>query len=666
MNPTHRLLLPLAALLLTPLAVPACGGDDGGGGSKKLPPIDCPAAPTPVDPCAGGGCMEACGSPILLGAGAETAGFELRGRPTVRPRIALRVETVVVGATPWGISVLDGDTAEEVGALTLSRTPIAMASVDGALFVGTDGGSIVPIDVSDATFPVALATWRGPEGVRMVRGSGRRLILRTPGGLSVINVNDVEHPVEERCIILPTVGGNARVWDAQVLGDFVVVAGGDTPLAYVYDLAVPDRQPTPIPIDAETGVVLEAPGSLVLTKGGKAILYQLNPGQPLTELTRDDAGFGLTPLVAGGFIIGDTVALDVKDRLRRWTVVPHDATSCAIGLNALDLSSSYVVFPELYPTQRWSPETAPTPVCPRREPEFGHATSGAREPGGARIVVASDAGAVVWDLGVGGEVGTAQLAGDLVWVGDSVLGIERLGMDSGMQLSAAVHRVKVDDLTAAPTTTTIDRPLHDWAATAVALWLVVEGSPRGFDDPAGKASERELWRLSPGEAPTPVVLAEGAQPDQVFTSLDKVYVLDEQRIVRILDLSGVEVATAELPRGYDPTTGAASSLGLLITDECGGLAWVKPDGGLATSEPTAERVVPEAADGKYFYGFAVASGAVEIAPEPYLIALQPSDVEGALSVHIAGRLPLPSTGGTVLPGVPTAVIQNGLYVVAGP
>src|SRR5690606_16226566 len=112
-----------------------------------------------------------------------------------------------------------------------------------------DGGSIVPIDVSDKTFPVALGTWRGPEEVQLVRGDGRRLILRTPDGLSVMDVSDVEHPVEERCIILPVVGGYDRVWDAQVLGDFVVVAGGDTPVAYVYDLAVPDRPPTAVPID---------------------------------------------------------------------------------------------------------------------------------------------------------------------------------------------------------------------------------------------------------------------------------------------------------------------------------------------------------------------------------------------------------------------------------
>ncbi|MCB9735927.1 MAG: hypothetical protein H6745_25345 [Deltaproteobacteria bacterium] len=666
MNARHRHLLPFAALsTLTLLAPTGCGGDDGGGG-KKLDPVECPAAPTPVDPCAGGGCVEACGNPIFLDAGAETSGFELRGRPTVRPRTARRVDRVVVGTTPWGISVLNGETAEEVGALTLPRTPIAMAEVDGALFVGTDGGSIVPIDVSDETFPVALGTWRGPESVQLVRGDGRRLILRTPDGVSVWNVSDVEHPVEERCIVLPIVGGSDRVWDAQVLGDFVVVAGGDTPLAYVYDLAVPDRQPTPVPIDNETGVVLEAPGNLVLTKGGKAILYRLVPGQSLQEVTRDDAGFGLQPLVAGGFIIGDTVALDVRNGLQRWNVVPPDATSCTVSLNALDLSSSLIVFPELYPSQRWDPEDAPAAQCPRREAEFAHAVSGAREPGGANVVIADEAGAVVWDLEVGGEVGTAQLAGDLVWVGDSILGIEKKGTDFGMAVTAEIHRVKVDDLAADPTTTAIDRPLHDWSATAVALWLVVEGAPRQFGDEAGKASDRELWRMSPGQEPTPVALEDGAQPDQVFTSLDKVYVLDEQRLVRILDLTGAEVAQVELPRGYDATTGAASSLGLLVTDECGGLAWVKPDGTLATSEPTAERVIPQAADGKYFYGFAQAGTDVEIEPEPYLIALQLSDSAGALSAHVSGRLPLPSTGGTVLPGVPTAVIQNGLYVVAGP
>lgn len=648
---------------LAACALAACGDDAADPG---LGPVTCdpPQGPPVVtDPCADRTCFDACGTAIALDAAPLTTGLTAAAVPAVRPHAARRIGFTVATAVPSGLQIRQGDAAAVVGALPLPGTPTTLADAGGVLFAATAANTLYPINTNDPTAPVAIATWRPTAPVELIAADNDRLVLRTPSGVSLIDVTDLTAPVEAHCFEVPAAGGMDRVWDVAANRFFVVAAGGDTPRAFVYDLQRPAQPPAPLPIDADTSVTLYD-GAALVTLGGELVEYALTPGQPIAERRRADLpSAAFRPPVVGGFALYGDVALDLTTDLALYDVIDTGGPSCTLSLNARDLSDAWVISPSVVPDRRYAPDDFPTFDCGPRVVRYASARAGAHEPGGPRLLIAHDDGLSLLDGDSGARVDDLPIAGEPAWVAGHLVGVDAPPAPGG----AVVTWVAADAPTTDPGRLELDRPLVAWTYDADHLWLILEPEPRAVGADAPPASAHALARVTPPSAELVAVpLPDGAEAVGLAAAPGLLWVFDARRRVHALDADGAAALTVDADRDADPTTAIASTLGLFFVDACDAGTWVSPSGELRRQEATA---TPSwrAAGATAVYAAGDDRPHPELAGAPLLLGLTPTPgADGRFDFTRAARASLPSGDPAVVPGAPLAVLLDGVFLFATP
>ncbi|TNF32650.1 MAG: hypothetical protein EP329_09540 [Deltaproteobacteria bacterium] len=566
-----------AALLATLLLAAGCGGDSSGSGS-----VECPQAPPAVDACDGRSCFEACGVRVAIDAAPVSGGFEVIAAPTVRPFTANRVGQGLLALVPTGLQLRDGETAALEGALTLGGTPTAIAEAEGTAFVATATGVIYPLSATDPAHPIVLASWRPEEPVALVPADNRRLILRTPNGVSVLDVGDPSAPSELACLPIPAEGGMDRVWYVTASAGFVAAAGGDTPRVWLYDLLRPDEIAAAFDIDDETTVILHKE-LLVITSNGRLIAYNAVPDVSLSERTRADLPANVwDPPVIGGFAIYGDVALDLENDLQPYDVIDSGGATCTISVNAQDHSASYFLAPGLVPDRRFQLSNLPALECGPRESRFPDAYGLAHEPAGARLLVSHANGTSLFDPTTNAKTDGVAVAGYPAWVGSTLVGITATGTDFGMPLATHVTFASVDDPTTAAGDLDQATAFLGYTADDAALYLLVEGQGREYGSAAPEPSTHQVLRFDPAApALTPVTLPSKAAPVAVAAGAGRLWYLDDAGKAVALDTTTGTfdtVARGSFDFGVGAGAPSASALGLFFNDACGGLTWIDPNG----------------------------------------------------------------------------------------
>ena len=650
--------------LLTPLLLAAgCGGAS----SSAPAPIVCADPPAAVDPCTGGTCFTACGTSIAIGDAPFASGFSVVASPEVRPFASNRVGQGLVSLVPDAVQTRDGETGALEAAAALGGTPFAIAEAGGLAFVDTGAGVIYPVVVNDPEHPVVLASWRPTEPVRIVPSDNQRLILRTRAGVSLIDVTDPAAPVEQICLPIPADGGMDKVWFVAANAGFVAAAGGTTPRVYIYDLLRPTQIAGALPIDDETSVILYK-GLLIITSGGRLIAYNAVPGAPLSEAARADLPASVfDPPVIGGFAIYGDVALDLDHGFARYDVIDTGGAACTVSLNAQDHSDSWFLAPGLVPDRRFALASLPEFACGPRAPRFVGASAVAHEPGGGRVLVASDDGLATLDDATNTRTDVA-ISGAPAWVGTSLVGVTTHGTDFNMPLGATITWAAVAD--PATTTGTYEQgtALVAWTADASALFLVVEATPRtyGTDPPAPK--KNQVVRLDPAVGtPTPVALPSKSAPVALAAGGGRLWFLDAARLAVALDIASptfAEVARADLDFGFDTSRLFASDLGLFVVDACGTLTWVDPSGAVAIlANETPFQLL--GADATRVYALVDdAPASTGLPGVRRLVAWAPTAVgDGTFTVTEQASMTIPDGTAAFTAGTPLGLALGGLYVL---
>lgn len=647
-------------------ALAACGDDAVDPG---LGPVTCDppqGAPVVTDPCADLTCFDACGTAIALDAAPLTSGLTTTAVPEVRPHTARRIGFTVATAVPSGLQLRQGDAAAVVGTLPLPGTPTTLADAGGVLFAATAAGTLHPINTNDPTAPFAIATWRPSAPIALISAENDRLVLRTPAGVSLIDVTDLTAPVEAHCFEVPAAGGMDRLWDVVANRFFVIAAGGDTPRAFVYDLQRPAQPPAPLPIDPDTSVTLYD-GAALVTLGGELVEYALTPGQPIAERRRAPLPSPVfRPPVAGGFVLYGDVALDLTDALALYDVIDTGGPSCTLSLNARDLSDAWVISPSVVPDRRYSPDDFPTFDCGPRQVRYATARAGAHEPGGPRLLIAHDDGLSLLDGDSGARVDDLPIAGEPAWVAGHLVGVAP-PPTTGAPPGAAITWVSADAPTADAGGLELDRPLVAWAYDADHLWLLLEPEPRAAGAEAPPASAHTLARVTPPSAALVAVpLPDGAEAVGLAAGPGQLWVFDARRRVHALNADGAALLTVEADRDADPTTAIASSLGLFFVDACDAGTWVTPGGDLRRQDAAA---TPSwrAAGTSSVYATADDRPHPDLAGAPLLVGLSPTPgADGRFDFTRTARAPLPAGDPAVIPGAPLGVLLDGVFLFATP
>lgn len=654
-----------ASLLLTLLLVAGCGGDT----SSVLGPIVCPEAPAAIDPCDGGSCFTACGTRIAIGDAPLSSGFGVLSAPVVRPFASNRVGQGLVSLVPTGVQTRDGENGALKGELPLGGSPYAIAEAAGLAFVDTSAGVIYPVVVNDPEHPVVLASWRPEDTVRVVPVDNRRLILRTPDGVSLIDVTDPAAPVEANCLPIPAEGGMDDVWQVTASAGFVAAAGGSTtPRVYLFDLLRPDEISAALDIDAETSVILYKE-ILVITKDGGLIAYNAVPNASLSERGRVTLPAPVfEPPIIGGFAIYGAVALDLDDAFAPYDVIDGGGAACTVSLNAQDHSASYFIAPGLIPDRRFALESLPEFECGPRETRFPNASAVAHEPAGSRLLITHDDGASVFDPTTNGRVDDVAIDGLPAWVGGALVGVRAAGTDFNMPLTTELSWASVD----APTTRAGDlsQPTAHLghAADADALYLLVEGAGRDYGSDAPKPRTNQVLRFDPTTgATTAVPLPSKAAPVAIAVSGGRLWYLDDGRQAVALDAASPtfdELARADLDQGFGADAPHASALGLFFTDACGALTWVDPAGAVAVFENETPGTLL-GVDATRLYTLANdAPASTGLPGVRRLVAWAPVGVsDGIATLNEAASLTVPDGGAAFAPGTPLALVLGGLHVL---
>ncbi len=664
-------LFALAPLGLLPLA--ACG-DDGGAADPggTIDPVECAERTTPAAPCDGRACFTACGIPVAIDDAPELRGFDALERPATKPFAAARVALTLATLNDIELQIRHGETAEILGTVPLPGPLDTVASLEGLAIVGSDSGRMYPIVLNDPAAPVVAATWR-PQvdddvwGMRIAGTTTNRLVLQTSAGLSLLDLTNPGAPVEERCLTVPVEGGMGRVWDVEVGAYFIAAAGGETPLVFTWDLQRPEAAPVPLPIDDRSTVVLHEE-SLYVARNGEIIEFSVVPGQAISEVRRASATMGGDPPVAGGFLLLDGVALDLEDELKPYDIVDTEAASCTVSLNAQDQSTSWVVSPNFVPDRRFDVTNFPTYDCGPPAPRFGALTEGAADPAGSRLLVRAADGWILWDPATGDQDAAAVAGGGRpVWLDGAVATVTQYGSDGSVPMTATLDWASLE----APSeggSFEVSTPLLDWDGGGGALWFIAEAEPRAYGEEPPAASSNLVYSFTPpATQATPLPLAEDAAPIGVAAAGPTVYIFDHARKVHVHDVStGERTAAVSAPFGLDPKARAASSLGLFVADECGGILWIDGAGLARTfTAPADETYVPLAADASALYVASTFAPHPDYAAEQALIALVPAaGSEDAFALTEIARYPLTGAQRSVAPRLDgVALFDKGVHLL---
>jgi|GEM_PF-2992133 len=652
-----------APLFATLLLAAGCGGD-----SSTTGPVTCPDPPAAVDPCDGATCFTACGTRIAIGEAPLSTGFDVVAAPTVRPFTSNRVGQGLISLVPLGVETRDGETGAVEGGALLGGTPVAIAEAEGVAYVDTRAGVIYPIVATDPSSPVVLASWRPEDEVAVVPADNRRLILRTPGGVSLLDVEDPSAPTELTCLDVPAEGGMDRVWHVTASAGFIAVAGGDTPRVYLYDLLRPNEIAAAFPIDAETSVILHDE-LLVITSNGRLIAYNAVPDASLSERTRADLPAQVfDPPIVGGFALYGSVALDLENDLAPYDVIDTGGATCTISLNAQDHSASYFLAPGLVPDRRFSLASLPEFECGPRSSRFPGAFGLAHEPGGARLLVAHEDGASLFDPMTNAKVDGVAITGEPAWVGSTLVGIATSGSDFGAPLGTNLTLASADDPTTAAGDLEQSTGYIGYAADGDGLYLLVEGSGREYGTDAPPANTNQVLRLDPaGPTLTPVALPSKAAPVALAVGGGRLWYLDEgDRAVALDAASGSfdELARGSLEASYGDAAPFASALGLFLHDACGALTWVDPQGEVAVLADETAMTLVGADAGRVYTLVDDAPANTGLPGVRRLVAWAPTAVgDGTFTLSEVASRVVPDGGAKLAPGEPLGLAIGGVQAL---
>ena len=642
----------LVTALFCCLLEPACGKSDPDDGPEpgNLPgygSLVCDVDPPPEqNPCQGRVCFDACDTTIAVMDPPSDDTPVTRANFPRRARGIQRGDGWLASVNLSQLRVRSEDGEQLLAELHLPGGPVGIHVIGEHAFVQTGDAPIFVVDLADPQAPSLLATW-SPQwrdednsndygGARPIGVSDGRLALWTPGGLSIVQVNDPTNPAEQICLRRPQPAEDGWALYSGAGDTFAVWASDEAnaAAAWIYEIDSGATEPVAtveLEPEIEPLVRLISDDILIVEQQRNQVtLLQLLPGgatdiiaQRSVDDLSPDLSLDTTSSVVGGLLLFDTdgqsdrtYAMDLQDPAL--TIYSfhggHDThPACVVTLTSEETADQYQLSPYVAPDVRYTAEEVVAHECP--DEDMG-ATRGVWSPDGTEILFDSSSDGF-WFYAI--EDGTIDGPYDLhtsddvrifggtplFWIGDTVVTIHDRVYDQKFAFESQLRLVVADDLEG--TVTTLDGPgeLLRYASGDTRAWFLYAAGHRYYGDPPLPLTERELLSIEPfaGTAELRAIrLPSGAEPVGIDAYGDGVLVIDHGGFVRVLDAAGTQTAQLELPTVDEAPIHKASALGLFIVADDGRMWWVDPtDGTTRQLDQSCRTPLPLAADDDFVY-----------------------------------------------------------------